>query len=154
MASKNPASKSSIASNAYTRPITRSRSKGITQEQDQGSNIAQSILKQLMKSPKAGIVLKENPLYDNSNSASSKSKKEAHPDVMSVMMADVTVEAAMAEMERKVNFLMKGLEEQDHEIRALREHMRTHETTESSQTLVVKATDKGKNVVQENQPQQ
>ena len=62
MASKNPASKSSIASNAYTRPITRSRSKGITQEQDQGSNNAQSILKQLMKSPKAGIVLKENPL--------------------------------------------------------------------------------------------
>ncbi|KAA0025983.1 retrotransposon gag protein [Cucumis melo var. makuwa] len=99
-----------------------------------------------MESPKAGIILKENPLYDNSNSASSKSKKEAHPDVMSVMMADVTVEAAMTEMERKVNFLMKGLEEQDHEIRALREHMRTHENTESSQTPVVKATDKGKNV--------
>ncbi|TYK30252.1 uncharacterized protein E5676_scaffold595G00790 [Cucumis melo var. makuwa] len=32
--------------------------------------------------------------------------------------------------------------------------MRTHETAESSQTPVVKATDKGKNVVQENQPQQ
>ena len=72
----------------------------------------QSILKQLMESPKAEIVLKENPLYDNSNSASSKSKKEAHPDVMSViMMADITVEAAMVEMERKVNFLMKIVEE-------------------------------------------
>ncbi|KAA0033768.1 uncharacterized protein E5676_scaffold1428G00900 [Cucumis melo var. makuwa] len=65
-----------------------------------------------MESPKAGIVLKENPLYDNSDFAFNKSKKEAHPE------------------------------------------MQTRETTESSQTPVVKATDKGKNVVQENQPQQ
>ncbi|KAA0050144.1 ty3-gypsy retrotransposon protein [Cucumis melo var. makuwa] len=74
-----------------------------------------------MESPKAGIVLKENLLYDNSDSASSKSKKEAQPDVMSVMMAEITVEAAMTEMERKVNFLMKVVEERDHEITALRE---------------------------------
>ncbi|KAA0061113.1 ty3-gypsy retrotransposon protein [Cucumis melo var. makuwa] len=154
MASKKAASNSSVASNAYTGPITRSRSKGITQEQDQGSNVAQSILKQLMESLKAGIVIKENPLYDNSDSSSSKSKKETHPDVMSVMMADITPEAAMAEMERKINFLMKAVEERDHEIIALREQMRTRETAESSQTPIVKATDKGKNVVQENQPQQ
>ncbi|KAA0031663.1 retrovirus-related pol polyprotein from transposon tnt 1-94 [Cucumis melo var. makuwa] len=109
--SKKVASNSSVASDAYTGPITRSRSKGITQEQDQGSNVAQSILKQLMESPKAGIVLKENHLYDNSDSASSKSKKEAHLDVMSAMMADITVEAAMVEMERKFNFLMKVVEE-------------------------------------------
>ncbi|KAA0032586.1 ty3-gypsy retrotransposon protein [Cucumis melo var. makuwa] len=102
MASKKDASNSSVASDAYTGPITRSRSKGIIQEQDQGSNVAQSILKKLMESPKSGIVIKENPLYDNSNSASSKSKKEAHPDVMSVMMADITAKAAMAEMERKI----------------------------------------------------
>ncbi|KAA0048447.1 ty3-gypsy retrotransposon protein [Cucumis melo var. makuwa] len=121
---------------------------------NQSSNVAQSILKQLMESPKAGIVLKENPLYDNSDSASNKSKKEAHPDVMSVMMADITVEAAMAELERKVNFLMKVVEERDHVITTLREQMRTRETAKSSQTPVVKATDKGKNVVQENQPQQ
>ncbi|TYK21493.1 uncharacterized protein E5676_scaffold305G00300 [Cucumis melo var. makuwa] len=57
-------------------------------------------------------------------------------------------------MERKINLLMKVVEEQDHKITALREQMRTHETAESSQTHVVKATDKGKNVVQENQPQQ
>ncbi|TYK00149.1 ty3-gypsy retrotransposon protein [Cucumis melo var. makuwa] len=115
------------------------RSKGITQKQDQGSNVAQSILKQLMESLKAGIVLKENPLYDNCDSASSKSKKETHPDVMSIMMADITVEAAMVEIERKVNFLMKVVEERDHEITALREQMRTRETAESSQTPVVKA---------------
>ncbi|TYK26810.1 ty3-gypsy retrotransposon protein [Cucumis melo var. makuwa] len=146
MASKKDASKSFVASDAYIGCITRSRSKGITQEQDQGSNVAQSILKQLMESPKAGIILKENPLYDNSDSASSKSKKEAQADVMSVMMADITVEAAMTEMERKVNFLMKIVEQRDHEITALREQMWTRETAESSQTPVVKATDKGKNV--------
>ncbi|KAA0035664.1 ty3-gypsy retrotransposon protein [Cucumis melo var. makuwa] len=105
-----------------------------------------------MESPKAGIVLKENPLYDNSDSASSKSKKEAHPNVIFVMMADITVEATMAEMERKVNFLMEIVEERDHETTALREQMQTCETVESSQTPVVKAIDKGKNVVQENQP--
>ncbi|KAA0041164.1 ty3-gypsy retrotransposon protein [Cucumis melo var. makuwa] len=64
-----------------------------------------------MKSPKAWIVLKENPLYDNSDFASSKSKKEAHPDMMSIIMADITAEAAMAEIERKVIFLMKVVEE-------------------------------------------
>ncbi|TYK05006.1 ty3-gypsy retrotransposon protein [Cucumis melo var. makuwa] len=147
MASKKAASDSSVANDAYTGPITRSRFKGIIQEQDQGSNVAQSILKQLMESPKAGIVIKENPLYDNSDSASSKSKKEAHPDVMSVMMADITTEASMAEMERKINFLMNVVEERDHEITALREQMQTREPVESSQTLVVKATDKGKNMV-------
>ncbi|TYK22929.1 ty3-gypsy retrotransposon protein [Cucumis melo var. makuwa] len=75
MASKKVASKSSVASDSYTGPITRNRSKGITQEQDQGSVVAQSILKQLIESLKAGIDIKENPLYDNSDSAFSKSKK-------------------------------------------------------------------------------
>ncbi|KAA0047150.1 ty3-gypsy retrotransposon protein [Cucumis melo var. makuwa] len=92
MASKKATSKSSVASDAYTGPITHSLSKGITQEQDQGSSIAQSILKQLMESHKAGIVLKENSLYDNSDS---------------IMMADITVETAMTEMERKINLLIK-----------------------------------------------
>ncbi|KAA0032371.1 ty3-gypsy retrotransposon protein [Cucumis melo var. makuwa] len=59
-----------------------------------------------MESPKVGIIIKENPLYDNSDSVSSKSKKEAHPDVMSVIMANITVEAAIVEMERKINILM------------------------------------------------
>ncbi|KAA0034031.1 ty3-gypsy retrotransposon protein [Cucumis melo var. makuwa] len=125
MTSKKAASKSSVASDGYTGSITHNGSKGITQEQDQGSDVAQSILKQLMEFPKTEIVIKENSLYDNSDSTSSKSKKEAHPDMMSVMMVDITIEAAM-----------------------------TRETVESSQTPIVKATDKGKNVVEENQPQQ
>ena len=65
--------------------------------------------------------MKENPLYVNSDCAFGKSKKKAHPNVMSVMMTDITTEAAMAEMKRKVNFLMKIVEKQDHEITALRE---------------------------------
>ncbi|KAA0032133.1 ty3-gypsy retrotransposon protein [Cucumis melo var. makuwa] len=73
---------------------------------------------------------------------------------MSVMMVDITAEAAMTKMERKVNFSMKVVEERDHEIIALRKQMRTRETAESSQTFVVKATDKRKNALQENQPQQ
>ena len=73
---------------------------------------------------------------------------------MFVMMANVTVEGAMAEMERKINLLMKVVDERDHEIAALKEQMQTCEIVESSQTLVVKDGDKGKNVVQENQPQQ
>ncbi|KAA0025726.1 ty3-gypsy retrotransposon protein [Cucumis melo var. makuwa] len=70
------------------------------------------------------------------------------------MMVDVTAEATIVEMERKINFLMKVIEERDHEIAALKDQMKASETAESSQTPVVKATDKGKNVVQENQPQQ
>ncbi|KAA0042249.1 retrotransposon gag protein [Cucumis melo var. makuwa] len=99
-----------------------------------------------MESPTARIVVKENSLYDNSDSVSSNSKKEAHPDVKSIMMANIPVEAAMAKMERKINLLMKVVEERGQEITSLREQMQTHETAESSQTLVVKVTDKGKNV--------
>ncbi|KAA0055194.1 retrotransposon gag protein [Cucumis melo var. makuwa] len=107
-----------------------------------------------MESSKAGIVLKENPLYDNSDSASSKSKKKAHPGVMSVMMTDITIEAAMAEMQRKIDLSMKVVEERDHEITALREQMRTRKTVESSQTPVIKATDKGKNCDGKGNPKQ
>ncbi|KAA0032934.1 ty3-gypsy retrotransposon protein [Cucumis melo var. makuwa] len=67
------------------------------------------------------------------------------------MMTDVTVEAGMAEMERKINFLMKVVEERDHEIATLKDQMKACETIESSKTPVVKADNKGKAVLQENQ---
>ena len=76
-----------------------------------------------MESSKAEIVIKENPLYENSDSAFSKSKKEAHFDVMFVIMVDITVEAAMVEIQRKINLLIKVLKERDHEISTLREQM-------------------------------
>ena len=104
-----------------------------------------------MESSKARIIIKENSMYDNSDSASSKSKREAHPDVMFIMMVDVTFEVAMMKMKRKINLLMKAIEESDHEIVALREHMQTCEIADSSQTPIVKVSDKGKNAVQENQ---
>ena len=140
------ASKFSIASNAYTEPVTRSRSKGIIQEQDQGSVIAQSILKQLMESPKGEIIIRENHLFDHSTSASNLSKQESDL-VVSFMMTDVTIEAAMAKMERKINFLMKAVKERYHEISASRDQMKVCETTESSKTLATKANDKGKVVL-------
>ncbi|KAA0025842.1 ty3-gypsy retrotransposon protein [Cucumis melo var. makuwa] len=60
----------------------------------------------------------------------------------------------MAEMERKINLLMKVSEERDHEITTLRDQMQTRETTESSKTPLVKADDKGKAMLQENEMQQ
>ncbi|TYK01673.1 ty3-gypsy retrotransposon protein [Cucumis melo var. makuwa] len=107
-----------------------------------------SIASDAYTGPTPAVVLRE------SFKSKIKSKKEAHPDVMSIMMADIMIEAAITEIEKKVNFLMKVVEERDHEIIALREQMQTRETVESNQTHVVKATDKEKNVVQENQPQQ
>ncbi|TYK21325.1 ty3-gypsy retrotransposon protein [Cucumis melo var. makuwa] len=76
-----------------------------------------------MESPKAKIVIKENPLYDNFDFTSSKSKREAHPDVMFVMMDNVMVEGAIAEMERKINLLMKVVKERDHKIAAFKKQM-------------------------------
>ncbi|KAA0035353.1 ty3-gypsy retrotransposon protein [Cucumis melo var. makuwa] len=69
------------------------------------------------------------------------------------MMADVTAEATMAEMERKINFLMKVVKERDHEIVALKYQIKAYETAESSKTPAVKANDKGKVVLQENHMQ-
>ncbi|KAA0066222.1 retrotransposon gag protein [Cucumis melo var. makuwa] len=43
--------------------------------------------------------------------ASNLSDKESHLEVVSVMMVDVTAEVAMVEMERKIHFLMKVVEE-------------------------------------------
>ena len=77
----------------------------------------------MTESLKGGIVIKENFLFDSFALTSDHSKKESHPDVMSVMMTDVTAEVAMAEMERKINLLMKAVEERDHEIAALRKQM-------------------------------
>ncbi|KAA0045501.1 ty3-gypsy retrotransposon protein [Cucumis melo var. makuwa] len=69
------------------------------------------------------------------------------------MMTNVTAEAAMAEMERKMNFVMKAVEKRAHEIAALKDQMKASETLESSKTPNIKANDKGNVVLQENQTQ-
>ena len=86
----------------------------------------------------------------NSTPASNLSKKESYIEVVYVMMAwDVTVEAIMEEMER--NKSPNESYQQDHEIVTLRDQIKTHEIAESSQTLVVKANDKGKVMLQKKQ---
>ncbi|KAA0040518.1 ty3-gypsy retrotransposon protein [Cucumis melo var. makuwa] len=154
MASKKVASKSSAASDSYIGLVTQSHLKRSMQEQEQGFVLKKKSLEQLIESPKGRIIIRDNPLFNNSTPASNLSDKESHLEVVSVMMVDVTTEATMVEMEKKINFLMKVVEERDHEIAALKDQMKAYETAESSKTPVVKATDKGKNVVQENQPQQ
>ncbi|KAA0031629.1 ty3-gypsy retrotransposon protein [Cucumis melo var. makuwa] len=98
-----------------------------------------SILKQLMESPKGGIIIGENPLFEKSTPASNPSEQESHLEVVSVMMVDVIAKVAMTEMEMKINFLMKAVEERDREIAALKDQMKAWEMVESSKTLIVKA---------------
>ena len=76
-----------------------------------------------MESPKTGIVIKGIPLYDNYDFSSSRSRRESHPYVIFVKMADATAEAATTEMERIINILMKVINEWDHEIVGLKEQM-------------------------------
>ena len=90
-------------------------------------------------------------MFDNFILASDLSGQKSHLKVMYVTMADVTVETAIVEMERKINFLMKVVDEQEHEIVALKDQMKACETAESNKTPAVKADDKGKVVLQENQ---
>ncbi|KAA0065727.1 ty3-gypsy retrotransposon protein [Cucumis melo var. makuwa] len=154
MALRKVAFKATVTNDTYTRLIAQSHSKRSMHEQEQSSVLIKKNWEQLIESSKSGIIIRENHLFNNCKSASDLLEKESPLEVVSVTMADVIVEAAMAEIERKIKFLMKAVEERDHEIAALKDQMQTCETTESIQTLVVKTGDKGKNVVQENQPQQ
>ncbi|KAA0042087.1 ty3-gypsy retrotransposon protein [Cucumis melo var. makuwa] len=91
--------------------------------------VIQSHIKRSMQEQEQSYVLK-------------KKNKESHLKVVSVMMVDLIAETAMAEMERKINFLMKAIEERDHEIITLKDQMKTCKTVESSKTPVVKADNK------------
>ncbi|KAA0026179.1 ty3-gypsy retrotransposon protein [Cucumis melo var. makuwa] len=146
MATSKAASKSSATSDSYIGLVTQSHLKRSMQEQEQGFVLKKKSLEQPIESPKGGIIIRDNLLFNNSTPASSLSDKESHLEVEYVMMIDMTVEETMAKMEKKINFLMKVVEERDHEIATLKDQMKARETTESSQTPIVKATDKGKNV--------
>lgn len=57
-------------------------------------------------------MIKENPLSDGLVHVSDWLKKQSNPDVLFVMMTDVhTDDEAMTEMERKINILIKAVEE-------------------------------------------
>lgn len=66
-----------------------------------------------MEFPKIGIVIKKNSLYDSFDSTFSRLRRKSHPDVMSIMMDEVTVEATLVKIERKINLLMKFVEQWD-----------------------------------------
>lgn len=69
-------------------------------------------------------------------------------------MADVgTSEEKMTELEKKVNMLLKVVEERDYEIASLKNHIESRDAAESSHTPIVKNNDKWKNVLQDNQSQ-
>ena len=59
----------------------------------------------------------------------------------------------MTELEKKINMLMKAVEERDYEIASLKNHIESYDTTESSHTHTVKNTNKGKTIIQESQSQ-
>ena len=59
----------------------------------------------------------------------------------------------MTELEKKVNMLLKVVEERDYEIASLKNHIESHDAAESSHTPAVKNNDKGKKVSLDSQPQ-
>ncbi|KAA0055534.1 ty3-gypsy retrotransposon protein [Cucumis melo var. makuwa] len=96
--------------------------------------VAKNILEQISKPPKGGIVIKENHAIDEYYSSSKPSSEEMpHPNIMSVMVINVdTSENRMAELEKKVNMLMKVVEERDYEIAFLKNHIKSRDAAESS----------------------
>ncbi|KAA0059023.1 ty3-gypsy retrotransposon protein [Cucumis melo var. makuwa] len=69
----------------------------------------------------------------------------SHPNIMSIMVTDVDIsENRMAELEKKVNMLMKVVEERDYEIAFLKNHNESCDAAGSSHKHTVKNTDKGK----------
>ncbi|KAA0046252.1 ty3-gypsy retrotransposon protein [Cucumis melo var. makuwa] len=73
---------------------------------------------------------------------------------MSVMVTDVdTSKDRMTELEKKVNMLMKAVEERDFEIALLKNHIESRDAAESSHTHTIKNVNKGKAIMQESQPQ-
>ncbi|KAA0058183.1 ty3-gypsy retrotransposon protein [Cucumis melo var. makuwa] len=145
MALRKVASKATVANDSYTGLITHSHSKRSRQEQEQSSVLLKKkSWEQLIKSPKGGSIIRETPLFNNSMPTSNLSDKESHVEVMSVMMTDVIAEATVVEMERKINFLTKVVEERDHEIVALKDQMRLVKLLSRAKLLLSKLTKKEK----------
>ncbi|KAA0039052.1 ty3-gypsy retrotransposon protein [Cucumis melo var. makuwa] len=117
--------------------------------------VPKNIWEQFSKPPKGGIVIKENPVIDEHNSSSERSNEETpHPNIMSVIATDVdTSDNRMTELEKKINMLMKAVEERDYEIASLKNHIESRDAAESSHTHTANNIEKGKTIMQESQPQ-
>ncbi|KAA0050397.1 ty3-gypsy retrotransposon protein [Cucumis melo var. makuwa] len=126
---------SKALSNISKRPNTRSRSREIKSSEDMPPfEVAKNIWEQISKPPKGGIVIKENSAIDEHNSLSDRSnEKVPHPNIMPVMVTDVdTSEDRMAELEKKVNMLMKAVEERDFNIASLKNHIKSRDAAKSN----------------------
>ncbi|KAA0049827.1 ty3-gypsy retrotransposon protein [Cucumis melo var. makuwa] len=117
--------------------------------------VARNIWEQLSKPPKGGIIIKENLVIDEHSSFFGSSDEETpHQNIMSVMVNGLdTSEERMAELEKKINMLIKDVEESDYEITSLKNHIESRNVVESSHTHTIKNVDKGKAIMQESQPQ-
>ena len=93
-------------------------------------------------------------MIDEHNSFSKRSNEEVpHPNIMSVMVTNMdTSEDRMAELEKKVNMLMKAVEEKDFKIASLNNHIENCDVAKSSHHTLSNI-DKGKTIMQESQPQ-
>ncbi|KAA0025450.1 ty3-gypsy retrotransposon protein [Cucumis melo var. makuwa] len=120
------------------RPNTRSRSREIQSSEDMPLfEVAKNIWEQISKPPKSGIVIKENLAIDEHNSLPERSNEEMpQPNIMSVIVTDVdTSEDRMTELEKKVNMLMRTVEERDFEIASLKNHIESRDAADSRNTF-------------------
>ena len=117
--------------------------------------ITKNIWEQLPKPSKVGVIIKENIVIDEQISSSEHLNEEMpHPNIIPVMVTDVdTSEDRMTELEKKINMLMKAVEERDNGIESLKNHIERCDAAESSHTHTINNTDKGKVVMQESQQQ-
>ena len=70
------------------------------------------------------------------------------------MVADVNIsEERMKKFEKKVNMLMKAIEEMDYEIASIKNHIESRDADESSHTHIIKDNERGNTILQESQPQ-
>ncbi|TYK00350.1 ty3-gypsy retrotransposon protein [Cucumis melo var. makuwa] len=70
-----------------------------------------------------------------------------------VMVTDMdTSKDRMTELEKKINKLMKTIEERDYEITSIKNHIESRDVAESSHTHTGKNANKGKAIMQESQP--
>ncbi|TYK13602.1 ty3-gypsy retrotransposon protein [Cucumis melo var. makuwa] len=108
--------------------------------------VTKNIWEQLLKPPKGGIVIKENPMIDKHNLSSKHSSEEMlHPNIMSVMMIDVdTSEDRMIELEKKINMLIKAVEARNYEIASLKNHIESRDASESSHNILSRILTKGR----------
>ncbi|KAA0054002.1 ty3-gypsy retrotransposon protein [Cucumis melo var. makuwa] len=147
---------SKALSDISKRPNTRNRSRETQSYENMPPfEVAKNIWKQFSKPPKGEILIKENSVIDKHNSSFEHLSEEIpHPNITFVMVTDVdTSEDRMTELEKKINMLMKAVQERNYEIASLKNHIESRDAAESSHTHTAKNADKGKAVMQESQPQ-